>query len=97
MSDARTTEILENNMEDGWISELITASGAGTETVKATKGKVAYIKVNGVYDVTLKDDTTAKWATLSNTSQDFSFCPIACNTSIKLTFGGAGNAWIIYK
>ena len=97
MSQARTTAILESNMETGWTSELITASGAGTETVKATQGKVAYIKVNGVYDVTLKDDTTAKWAVLSNAEQDFSFCPINCGTSIKLTFGGAGNAWIIYK
>jgi len=97
MSQARTTEILQDNMQEGWTSELITASGAGTEIVKTTAGKVAYIKVNGVYDVTLKDDATAKWAVLSNTSQDFSFCPIACNTSIKLTFGGAGNAWIIYK
>ena len=73
MSQRRTTAILENNIETGWTSELITASGAGTETVKTTRGKVAYIKVNGVYDVTLKDNTTSKWAVLNNTEQDFSF------------------------
>lgn len=97
MSQLKTTEILKENMEKGWTSVLITASGAGTETVKATAGKVGYIKVNGTYDVTLKDDTTAKWAVLSNTAQSFASIPIACDTSIKLTFGGAGNAWIIYK
>ena len=97
MSEATRTQILKDNMGKGWTSELITASGAGTETVKASAGKVAYIKVNGVYDVTLKDDTTAKWAVVNNASIDLSGCPIACDTSIKLTFGGAGNAWIIYK
>jgi hypothetical protein len=97
MSEARQTEIMENNIQQGWTSELITASGAGTETVKATAGKVAYLKVNGAYDVTLKDDITAKWGAVNNTSQDWSFCPIQCGTSIKLTFSGAGSAWIIYK
>ena len=97
MSQSRTTEILESNIEKGWVSELITAAGATTETVKATAGKVAYIKVNGVYDVTLKDNATAKWAVVNNASLDIGSSPIACNTSIKLTFGGAGSAWIIYK
>ena len=97
MSDARRTEILENNIQQGWTAELITASGAGTETVKATAGKVAMLKVNGAYDVTLKDNATAKWAVVNNTTQDWSNCPIQCDTSIKLTFSGAGSAWIVYK
>lgn len=97
MSIARQTEILENQLDKGWTSLLITASGATTETVKAAKGKVAYIKVNGAYDVTLKDNTTAKWVAINNTSLDFSNCPIQCDTSIKLTFGAAGSAWVIYK
>lgn len=96
MSIARQTQILEN-AHSGWISELITASGAETKTVLADAGMVALIKVNGAYDVTLKDDTTAKWAAVNNTSLDVSACPIACNTSIKLTFGGAGSAWVVYK
>jgi len=97
MSQTRTTEILKDNIENGWNSVLITAAGAGDETVKGSAGKVGYIKVNGAYDVTLKDDTTAKWAVINNASQDFSATPIACDTSIVLTFGGAGNAWVIYK
>ena len=84
-------------MEQGWTSVLITAAGAETKAVKASAGKVAYLKVNGAYDVTLKDGTTAKWAVVNNTSIDLSGCPIQCDTSINLTFGGAGNAWIIYK
>ena len=97
MSQTRTTEILENNMDKGWTSELITAAGATTETVKLSAGKVAYIKVNGAYDVTLKDDVTAKWSAVNNTSLDIGSSPIAFNTSIKLTFGAAGSAWVIYK
>ncbi len=84
-------------METGWTSELITAAGAGDEAVKATRGKVAYILVNGAYNVTLKDDSTAKWAVLNNTSIDLTGAPIECSTNITLTFGGAGSAWIIYK
>jgi len=97
MSQARTTEILENNLDKGWNSVLVTASGTTIETVKSIAGKVARILVNGAYDVTLKDNTTAKWAVINNTGIDFSNSPIQCNTSIKLTFGGAGSAWIVYK
>jgi hypothetical protein len=97
MSQLKTTEILLQNVEQGWTSELITAAGAETKTVKTSAGKVAYLKVNGAYDVTMKDNDTAKWAAVNNTHVDLSGCPIAFGTSIKLTFGGAGNAWIIYK
>ncbi|KNY26330.1 hypothetical protein [Pseudobacteroides cellulosolvens] len=96
MSVARTTEILEN-INKGWTSVLITATAAETKTVKTSAGKVAKILVNGNYNVTLNDDTTAKWAAINNTSVDFSNCPIKCDTSIKLTFSGAGSAWIVYK
>jgi predicted methyltransferase len=98
LSQARITEILENEIVEGWTSVLITApAGTLTQTVKSTAGKVAYLKVNGAYGVTLKDNTTAKWEEINNTYIDFSNCPIQFSTSIKLTFGGAGSAWIIYK
>lgn len=93
----RQTELLENELGAGWTSELITAIGAEVKAVKATRGKVAQIKVNGAYNVTLKDNATAKWAVLNNEAKDFSNCPIECATSINLDFGGAGSAWIIYK
>jgi hypothetical protein len=97
MSQTRTTEILERNLNDGWESVLVTATGAETKTVKSSSGKVARLLVNGNYNVTINDDTTAKWAVINNTSIDFSNSPIKCGTSIKLTFSGAGSAWIIYK
>jgi hypothetical protein len=88
---------METYMARGWMSELITADGAETKAVKATAGKVALLKVNGAYDVTIKDGATAKWAAVNNASLDVSACPIQCDTSINLTFGGAGSAWIIYR
>lgn len=97
MSIPRQTEILEDNVQEGWTSEKITATGSETKTVKSSPGKVAMIYVADAEDVTLKDDDTAKWEAINNTSQDFSNCPIQCDTSIKLTFGGAADAWIIYK
>jgi len=93
---SRQTQILEG-VNSGWTSALITAAGAETKAVLATPGKVALIKVNGAYDATIKDGTTAKWAAVNNTSLDVSACPIACLTSINLTFGGAGSAWVIFK
>jgi len=95
--NARDTEIFETQIYEGWSSELVEATGAETKTVKSSAGKVAYLKVNGVYDVTIKDDTTAKWAAVNNASIDLSGCPIQCNTSIKLTFSGSGSAWIVYR
>ncbi len=97
MSSPRATELLELEYGKGWKTDLITASGAETKTVKAAPGKVACVKANGAYDVTLKDDATAKFAVVNNALLDLSGCPIQCDTSIKLTFGGAGSAWIIYK
>lgn len=96
MSLPRITEIIENS-NSGWDSVLITAAGAATEIVLNAPGKVALLKVNGAYDVTLKDDSSAKWAAVNNSTLDVSGCPIFCNASIKLTFGGAGSAWIVYK
>ena len=83
--------------QTGWTSKKVTESGAGsTHTVKATGGKIAMLLVEGAQNVTLKDDTTDLWAAVNNTSVDWSRCPLVAETSIKLTFGGATSAWIVY-
>ncbi len=97
MSEKRQTQILEDQYGTGWKSEKITATGAETKTVKATAGKVAMLFVTSAQNVTLKDATTEMWGAVNNTTFDWSGCPIQCNTSIKLTFGAAADAWIIYK
>ncbi len=97
MSESRQTQILEGQYGTGWKSGKITAAGAETKTVKATAGKVAMLFVTSAQNVTLKDDTTEMWGAVNNTTVDWSGCPIQCNTSIKLTFGAAADAWIIYK
>ena len=97
MSEARQTELLEGVYGSGWKSEKITAAGAETKTVKATAGKVAMLYVTSAQDVTLKDNTVEKWGAVNNTTVDWSACPIQCSTSIKLTFGAAADAWIVYK
>lgn len=97
------TEIQELELIKGWTAEKITATGAETKTVKSSAGKVARVLVD-TSDITviLKDNTTAKWIPMdksgvNSSDNDFSSSPIQCNTSIKLTFSGAGDAWIIYK
>lgn len=97
MSIPRQTEIMEENIAGGWTSEKITATGAETKTVKSTAGKVAMLNVVDAEDVTLKDNDTAVWEVVNNATVDWSNCPIQCDTSIKLTFGGAADAWIVYK
>ena len=97
MSEVRQTELLEGIYGSGWTSEKVTAGGAETKTVKATAGRVAMLYVTSAVDVTLKDNTTEKWGVVNNTTVDWSNSPIQCNTSIKLTFGAAADAWIVYK
>ena len=97
MSEVRQTELLEGIYGSGWTSEKVTAGSAETKTVKATAGRVAMLYVTSAVDVTLKDNTTDKWEAVNDTTQDWSACPIQCNTSIQLAFGGAADAWIVYK
>ena len=97
MSIPRLTEIFEDNLGSGWKSEKIEGSGAETKTVKTSAGIVAMLYVTSAQNVTLKDDTTEMWGAVNNTTVDWSGCPIQCNTSIKLTFGAAADAWIVYK
>lgn len=95
--DGRVIEIFEQELVKGWTAEKITGAGVEVKTVKTTKGKVARIYVTSAINVTLRDNTTDKWSAINNTTVDFSNCPIQCNTSIKLSFSGAGDAWIIYR
>lgn len=72
----------------------VTAAGAGDQTVKATAGKV--YAIYGVVAVSLKDDAVTRYAIAAGSDVQFS-APITCGTSIILTFGGAGDAYIIYE
>lgn len=99
MPIARIAQILEQNVAAGWTAAKITAAGAETKTVKATAGKVARIKVlDAVITVTPVNGSTAAWDALTNAAElDLTGTPMSFNTSIKLTFSAAGNAWILYK
>lgn len=77
----------------GWTWKKVDAAGAGTETVKATPGKVAAMIANAAETITLVDGAVACWKQGAYSQPQ----PIACLTSIKITFGGAGSAWILYK
>lgn len=99
MSLPRVTELLEQEMAAGWTAEKITAAGAETKTVKATAGKVARILVvTGAITVTPVNGSTAAWDALTNAAElNLTGTPMTFSTSIKLTFSGAGDAWILYK
>jgi len=99
MSQARQTEILENELTNGWTAAKITAVGAETKTVKSTAGKVARIKiVDGGITVTPVDGTIPAWDGLTSVVElDLGGTPMTFATNIKLTFDGAGSAWILYK
>ena len=98
MSIPRQTQIMEAESA-GWTAVKVTATGEQTKTVKATGGKVARIKVlDGGITVTPVNGSTAAWDALTNAAElDLTGTPMAFSTSIKLTFSGAGNAWILYK
>lgn len=99
MSLPRIAQILEQETVSGWTALKVTASGAETKTVKATAGKVARIKVlDGAISVTPVSGSTAMWDALTNAAElDLTGTPMSFPTSIKLTFSGAGSAWILYK
>jgi len=99
LSISRQTEIMEKEIVIGWTATKITATGVETKTVKATPGKIARIKVvTGAITIIPKNGTTAIWDAIDNTAEFNQVgSPIQCNTSINLTFSGAGDAWIIYK
>lgn len=99
MSLPRITELLEQEVAIGWTAAKITAAGAETKTVKATAGKVARILVaTSVITVTPVDGATAAWSALTDAAElNLTGTPMKFSTSIKLTFSGAGDAWILYK
>jgi hypothetical protein len=99
MSLPRVTELLEQELVQGWTAAKITAAGAETKTVKATAGKVARILVvTGAITVTPVNGSTAAWDALTNAAElNLTGTPMTFSTSIKLTFSGAGDAWILYK
>jgi len=99
MSLPRVTELLEQELVQGWTAAKITAAGAETKTVKATAGKVARILVvTGAIAVTPVNGSTAAWDALTNAAElNLTGTPMTFSTSIKLTFSGAGDAWILYK
>ena len=53
MSEMRQTQILEEELVQGYTAKLITAAGAEVKAVKASPGKVVRIRVetNGIKDV----------------------------------------------
>ena len=96
---SRIAQILEQNVAAGWTAAKITAAGVETKTVKATAGKVARILVvTGAITVTPVNGSAAAWDALTNAAElNLAGTPMTFGTSIKLTFSGAGDAWILYK
>jgi len=99
MSEMRQTQILEQEIVQGYTAQLVTAAGAETIVVKATPGKVARIRVvDGGINVTPKDGANAAWGVLTNAAElDLGGTPMQLNTNISLEFDGAGSAWILFK
>ena len=99
MSEMRQTQILEEELVQGYTAALITAAGVETIVVKATPGKVARIRVetNGI-NVTPKNGNDAAWGALTDAAElDLGGTPMQFDTSISLEFSAAGSAWILYK
>ena len=99
MSEMRQTQILEEELVQGYTAALITAAGVETIVVKATPGKVARIRVetNGI-NVTPKNGNDAAWGALTDAAElDLGGTPMQFDTSISLDFSAAGSAWILYK
>lgn len=99
MSEMRQTQILEEELVQGYTAEFITAAGAEVKAVKASPGKVARIRVetNGI-NVTPKNGNDAAWGALTDAAElDLGGTPMQFDTSISLDFSAAGSAWILYK
>ena len=79
-----------------WKAEKITATGAETKTVHTGSCLLAQMYVTSAVNVTPKDNATAVWGIVNNATKDFSNCPIRIRTSLKLTFAGAADCWVIY-
>lgn len=97
MSQARIVELLENVITKGWTAQKITAGGAETVTVVEGAGKLGRLLVLDAVAVTPYDDTTAIWDAVNDADFDTSSTPVNFATSLKLVFGGAGSAWVIYR
>ena len=99
MTQSRQTQILEEELSQGYTAVLVTAAAPGDEAVKATPGKVARIRVvSAGINVTPKDGANAAWGALTDAAElDLGGTPMQFNTDIKLTFSAAGSAWILYK
>lgn len=90
-------EILKRELQDGWTAKKITATGAETKSVTTKACKLGRLLPLLGITVIPKDNTTALWDGVTNTGLDVSRTPIAVNTSLKLTFDGAGDCWVLYK
>lgn len=99
MSEMRQTQILEEELVQGYTAEFITAAGAEVKAVKASPGKVARIRVvtSGI-TVTPKNGDDAAWGALTDAAElDLGGTPMRFDTDIRLEFSAAGSAWILYK
>lgn len=95
--DIVTLPVVALARDVGRTSTKITAAGAGTEVVSAVAGKVwGYSSSTAAVTVELLDNATGKWFLGALQSETFPV-PIACLTSIRLTFSGAGAAYIIWE
>lgn len=77
----------------------ITAAQAGDIIIKRASGVVVHV-YNATLGlaVTLKDGGKEVWPALNGVDEDdFSQCPLQFGTSIVLSFGGAGTAYIAYR
>lgn len=82
-------------LSGGATGTKITAVGVEVKDVKVAAGKVYAVRA-GAANVTLLDNADEKWFVAAGSKDDF-HKPINCATSIKLSFAGAGDAWIVYE
>ena len=99
MSEMRQTQILEEELVQGYTAKLITAAGAEVKAVKASPGKVVRIRVetNGHkrYPEKWQRSRLGRADRCGRTGSGGT--PMQFDTSISLEFSAAGSAWILYK
>jgi len=90
---------VDEYFRNGWKAEKITAGAAETKTVHAGRCLLGRLAVaTAVITVTPKDDATELAEAQTNAAVlNIGLTPIRIETSLKLTFSGAGDAWVIYK
>lgn len=81
-----------------YITDQVTAGGAGVQVVKASAGWIAGVRGDGTVKIKLYDGPNQIWPEIDTATETQVFfpTPIRCGTSIRIEFDVAGDAWPIF-